>query len=106
MNILFSLLGIIGWSFAHFYFLKSRKDKAGEKFNYGGYVSERWDDWAWCVFWAIVLLVVGHFGLGMELFRHFGSNLEWSDLYYAASGPISMMAMKAYEEFMNRIKPD
>jgi hypothetical protein len=104
MNILFSLLGIFIWSFAHFYFLKSKKDKAKEKINYGAYVADRWDDWAWCIMWAAVLLVVGHYGLGLEFLRAFNSDLTWSDLWYFGSGPISMMATKGYEEIIERFK--
>ena len=104
MNILLSFLGIFGWSFAHFYFLKSRKDKTKEKVNYGEYVADRWDDWVWCIFWAAVLLVVGHYGFGLDLIRQFSAHLQWSDLYYAASGPASMIAAKSYEEIVNKFK--
>lgn len=104
MNILFSILGIVVWSFAHFYFLKTKKDKAHEKINYGEYVADRWDDWVWCVLWAIVLLAIGHYGFGLDLIRQFNADLQWSDIYYAASGPASMIATKAYEEINERFK--
>lgn len=105
MNFIFAALGLFGWSFAHFYFLKSKKDKVKEKMNYGEYVADRWDDWLWCAFWAAVLLFAGHYGFGLELVKAFNEKLEWSDLYYAASGPISMMATKGYEEIVSRFKP-
>jgi hypothetical protein len=104
MNIIFSLAGIFIWSFAHFYFLKNQKDKTKEKINYGEYLADRWDDWVWCVLWAGVLLVIGHYGLGMEFLKAFDEDLQWSDLWYFASGPASMMATKAYEEINDRFK--
>lgn len=104
MNIVLSFLGIFVWSYGHFYFLKNKKDESHEKMNYKQYVNDRWDDWAWCVLWAIILLVIGHYGLGVELLRTFNSDLTWTDLWYFGSGPASMMASKAYEEINTRFK--
>lgn len=96
MNILLSLAGLIGWIWWRFTSEKDVYDKDHKSFPFKQYISENWDNWIWAVVWAVVLLLVGHAALGVQLLRAFNLDMQWSDLFYLASGPASLIANHAF----------
>lgn len=88
MNILLTFLGWLAWNMFEFNMAKNQADDKDEAFDFAKYRSKKWDDWLTSLVAAIILLVVGHMGLGLELLRVFDTEHPptWSDLYYAGSG--------------------
>lgn len=101
-----TLLGWIAWNFYEFKNAKDDHDDKNEKFDIGVYIYKKWDNWVWTLLCAFILLVIGHNGLGLDLVRHFGLDLQWSDLYYLCSGFASEAVSFLVRKFKNKTLVD
>lgn len=96
MNLLLTVLGWAAWTWGMFTYEKDTKYDAYEKeFPYRTYVERNWENWVWNAIIAALLVVAGIKGLHLNVvpLGEF-ERLGWSDLYYAACGPIGEIGMR------------
>ena len=88
MNFLLTFIGWALWTWIFFNITKDEYDDKEEVYTFGMYKNKNWESWVGSFLTAILLLIVGHMGLGLDLLRVIDEQHppQWSDLYYAGSG--------------------
>lgn len=82
---------------------KDEFDKRHEKFQYGMYFSETWDNWLSSLVMVPILLWLGYRQLHIIDDPLTGiKNLHWSDLYYLMSGFITELVIDRYKAWRGK----
>lgn len=80
LNLFAALAGWLAWNVVLFSIYKDANENS---FNAKSYVKENYDNWLASLVMIPVLLYIGHSQLSIDVD---GQNIEWTDLYYLASG--------------------
>jgi len=88
---------IIGWVIFTLVVLSMYKDENEKTWNFWAYMKEHWDNWIASLAVAFGLLYVGKNNLSIPNVD--GSHIEWSNLYYLASGFAYELLIKLIKKF-------
>lgn len=94
-----SLFAWLAWNAIMFRIEKDGYDKDKINFPLIEYVKRTYDNWIASLFMIPVLLFIGYNKLEIQMD---GENLQWSDLYYLASGFATELVIVAWNKWKNK----